>query len=191
MNFKAAVVIAFSLVLSSATAQVTASTQNYNIVSPTQNAPYAAGQILPCTVDLLGSSNTDLNLAINLVSAFPGSNMIFTISTSFIVSETSSSEKVVNNVTYYEQSINYQIPDGVVTGLYNVVFLERTTGTQVDIPVNIIGKASNSTLSVAGNSVSTTTLNRSTFQSDGTCANYSITLCIINLFLAHSILLLL
>jgi hypothetical protein len=128
---------------------------------------------------------------LSILSAFPGSNMVLTISTSFIVSKTSSSEKVVNNVTYYEQSINYQIPDGVVTGLYNAVFLERTTDTQVDIPVNVIGKANNSTSLVAGNSVSATTLNRSTFQSDGTCATYSITLCIINLFLAHSILLLL
>ncbi|KAI8885440.1 hypothetical protein K501DRAFT_150266, partial [Backusella circina FSU 941] len=139
--------------------------QNYNVVSPTPNAPYAAGQILPCTVDLFGTSNTDLNLAINLVSAFHGSNVVLTISTSFIVSKTSSSEKVENNVTYYEQSVNYQIPDGVATGLYSVVFLERITGTEIDIPVNILGKASNSSSSVDNNSLSVTSPTRSIFQS--------------------------
>ena len=46
-------------------------------------------------------------------------------------------EKRAGNVTYYEHSINYKIPQTVRPGKYNVVFYDKSTNTQLDIPIEI------------------------------------------------------
>ena len=46
-------------------------------------------------------------------------------------------EKHAGNVTYYEHSINYKIPQTVRPGKYNVVFYDKSTNTQLDIPIEI------------------------------------------------------
>lgn len=47
-----------AMAIAGAAAQITAPSENYNITSPSANAPYVAGQTLPCTVELFGDSNT-------------------------------------------------------------------------------------------------------------------------------------
>ncbi|KAI8890907.1 hypothetical protein K501DRAFT_167452 [Backusella circina FSU 941] len=128
------------MAIAGAAAQITAPSQNYNITSPSANAPYVAGQTLPCTVDLFGDSTTDLNLLISLSSA-ASSNTTLTISSGMVVTKQTGSSKTVNNQTVYEQSTNYPIPTTVTPGAYKVTFLEQTTGTTIDVPINVLAVA--------------------------------------------------
>ncbi|KAG2226227.1 hypothetical protein INT45_003372 [Circinella minor] len=46
-------------------------------------------------------------------------------------------EKHAGNVTYYEHSVNYKIPQTIRPGKYNVIFYDKSTDTQLDVPIEI------------------------------------------------------
>ncbi|KAI8327180.1 hypothetical protein BD560DRAFT_451885 [Blakeslea trispora] len=142
-------------------AQLTAPTRNFNVTSPVSNGPYVVGQILPCTYRLLSDvDSTALNLQIDLVpsgSSLPavtavpsngtatGSNTTassVSIAANADVSKTDAFIKREGNLTYYEHSINFNIPTSVKPGQYNVVFLDKATNTKLPVPIEIRPAAS-------------------------------------------------
>ncbi|KAI8376955.1 hypothetical protein BD560DRAFT_391263 [Blakeslea trispora] len=130
--------IAFAL--SSVAAQLTAPMQNYNVSSPVSNGPYVAGRVLPCTIQLFDTVPTVPQLTISLTAT--SSNTSYVIASTVDVSKTSASAKQNGNVTYYEHSVNYNIPATVAPGTYNVVFLDTLTNTHLDVPINVLPVAS-------------------------------------------------
>jgi hypothetical protein len=84
----------------------------------------------------------DIALSINLVpstAGTPGATNVtsFPIASTVDVSKSSDSMKRNGNLTYYEHSVNYQIPSTVPAGSYNVVFFDSRTNTHLDVPINV------------------------------------------------------
>ncbi|KAG0172685.1 hypothetical protein DFQ30_009912 [Apophysomyces sp. BC1015] len=112
--------------------------KNYNVSSPVRNGPYVVGQVLPCTYQLFPDIDSSvLHLNIQLQGATPGSNVSLTIGTDVDVTKTAASVMHNGNITYYEHSINYQIPTTVTPGSYNVEFIDTSTNTKLPIPIEI------------------------------------------------------
>lgn len=70
-------------------------------------------------------------------AAAGSSNSTIVIAENADTTKTDSSVKTKDNTTYYEHSINYAIPKTLTPGQYQVVFLDKTTNTQLDIPIEI------------------------------------------------------
>lgn len=87
---------------------------------------------------------------IDLVSAATGSNVTLNIATNADMSKSSNSAKQNGNVTYYEHSVNYLIPDTVVPGNYKVAFIAN--GAALDIPITILPAAASSSLAAKSGS---------------------------------------
>ncbi|CAO3621156.1 unnamed protein product [Mucor hiemalis] len=132
--------VAFAI--TSVAAQLTAPAQNYNVSSPVSNAPYVMGQILPCTIQLFENVSSDIQLSISLDSAAAGSNVSLPIATNVDVSKTTASAKQNGNVTFYEHSVNYNIPTNIIPGAYKVVFLDARTNSHLDVPITVLPVAS-------------------------------------------------
>jgi hypothetical protein len=92
----------------------------------------------------------DITLSISLTSAAAGSNVSIPIAQNVDVNKNTASAKQNGNVTYYEQSVNYQIPATVTPGTYNVVFLDTKTATHLDVPINVLPAASASVIKTPG-----------------------------------------
>lgn len=81
---------------------------------------------------------TALNFQINLESTTVGTNITsIPIATSADVSKTDAFVKREGNLTYFEHSINFNIPSTVKPGNYQVVFLDKSTNTKLPIPIEI------------------------------------------------------
>ena len=102
-------------------------------------------------------------LTISLTSA-TSSNVSYVISSSVDVSKTSASAKQNGNVTYYEHSVNYNIPSTVTPGTYNVVFLDTLTNTHLDVPINVLPVASTPSASSAAGTGSSASPTASIFK---------------------------
>lgn len=112
----------------------------------------------------------DIALSISLDSAAAGSNLTYPIAASVDVSKTTASAKQNGNVTYYEHSVNYNIPTTVIPGAYNVVFLDSKTNTHLDVPINVLPAASASVIKSAastGAAAATSTSAGSIFKDSG------------------------
>ncbi|KAG2237158.1 hypothetical protein BDF21DRAFT_388413 [Thamnidium elegans] len=121
-------------------AQTTAPTRNYNVTSPVSNGPYVVNQILPCTYRLFSDVDSSaLALQINLeATALGGTNLTsIPIAVTADVSKTDAFVKREGNLTYFEHSINFNIPSTVKPGNYQVVFLDKSTNTKLPIPIEI------------------------------------------------------
>lgn len=70
-------------------------------------------------------------------AAAGSSNSTIVIAENADTTKTDASVKTKDNTTYYEHSINYAIPKTLTPGQYQVVFLDKTTNTQLDIPIEI------------------------------------------------------
>ncbi|KAI8084482.1 uncharacterized protein BX664DRAFT_337091 [Halteromyces radiatus] len=130
-------------------------THNYNVTSPVNNGPYVAGQILPCTYRLLSNVDTNgLDLAITLqaIGGFTvptpsnnttnstnieNNNGTYIISEKADISRTDAFFKQEGNLTYFEHSINFNIPTTVKAGNYKVLFTDHSTNTNLQIPIEI------------------------------------------------------
>ncbi|KAI9032926.1 hypothetical protein CLU79DRAFT_728796 [Phycomyces nitens] len=123
--------------LAGVSAQLSAPMKNYNVTSPVSNGPYVVGQVLPCTYQLFDEYDTSvLKLQISLTSA-TNASITLPITTNADISKTTEFSKFEGNYTYYEHSINYQIPTTVAVGQYNVVFLDATTQTKLVVPIEV------------------------------------------------------
>ncbi|KAI8992062.1 hypothetical protein BDF20DRAFT_848005 [Mycotypha africana] len=169
MRFFAAI-SGIALMISSVVGQLTAPMQNYNVTSPVANGPYVVGQVLPCTIVLFENIVSDISLSITLQSAAAGSNVSLPVATSVDTSKTPASAKQNGNVTYYEHSVNYNIPTTVTPGQYKVVFLDSKTNTHLDVPINVLPAASASVInsaSATGGASASSTSSGSIFKSEG------------------------
>lgn len=146
-----------ALAITSTLAQLTSPMQNYNVTSPVSNGPYVAGQVLPCTVDILDSA-TAIALSITLTST-TSTNVSYVIAQNLDTSKSSGTQKTKSNTTYYEHSFNYNIPTNITSGVYNVVFLDSLTNTHLDIPINVLPVASSTSKSASGTGSSSTASN--------------------------------
>ncbi|KAI8076432.1 uncharacterized protein B0P05DRAFT_545854 [Gilbertella persicaria] len=149
--------LALVLFTAVASAQITAPTRNYNVTSPVSNGPYVVGQILPCTYRLFSDVDSSaLNLQIDLVPTAPAivpaapsaantsanttinaTSTTITVAATADVSKTDAFIKREGNLTYYEHSINFNIPSTVKPGNYHVVFFDKATNTKLPIPIEI------------------------------------------------------
>ena len=70
------------------------------------------------------------------------------------VSKTDASAKQNGNVTYYEHSINYNVPKTVTPGSYQVVFSDLSTNTDLSVPIEIrpVSAATSNSPSATGSS---------------------------------------
>ncbi|CEG78812.1 hypothetical protein RMATCC62417_13359 [Rhizopus microsporus] len=169
-----AIASGFALALTGALAQVTAPMQNYNVTKPIMNGIYVAGQMLPCTVTIFENVPADISLSVSLVSA-ANSSTSFVIATTFDTSKSPDSVRTNNNVTYYEHSINYNIPTNIPVGSYKVVFLDSKTNTQTVVPITILPVSSSSVVPSAaatGSSGTPSSTNASIFKSDAVTTMY-------------------
>lgn len=79
-----------------------------------------------------------LNLQIDLESAAVGVNTTTVpIAITADVSKTDAFVKRDGNLTYYEHSINFNIPQTVKPGQYRVIFFDKSTNTKLPIPIEI------------------------------------------------------
>ncbi|KAF7723212.1 hypothetical protein EC973_002287 [Apophysomyces ossiformis] len=121
--------------------QLTAPTRNYNVTSPVSNGPYVVGQILPCTYRLFSDVDSSaLNLQIELEPtsvSVASNNTTLIIAEKADVSKTEAFVKHEGNLTYYEHSINFNIPATVKPGNYKVLFMDKSTNTQLAIPIEV------------------------------------------------------
>lgn len=79
-----------------------------------------------------------LNLQINLEATAVGTNLTsIPIATTADVSKTDAFVKREGNLTYFEHSINFNIPSTVKPGNYQVVFFDKSTNTKLPIPIEI------------------------------------------------------
>ncbi|KAI8992329.1 hypothetical protein BDB01DRAFT_717221 [Pilobolus umbonatus] len=119
-------------------AQITAPTRNYNVTSPVSNGPYVVGQILPCTYRLFSDVDSSaLNLQIDLETSGVSNITTIPIAVTADVSKTDAFVKREGNMTYYEHSINFNIPPTVKPGNYQVIFFDKSTQTKLPIPIEI------------------------------------------------------
>lgn len=110
----------------------------------------------------------DISLSVSLVSA-ANSSTSFVIATTLDTSKSPDSVRTKNNVTYYEHSVNYNIPTNIPLGSYNVVFLDSKTNTQTSIPITILPVSSSSVVPSAaatGSSGTPSSTNASIFKND-------------------------
>ncbi|KAI9016460.1 hypothetical protein CLU79DRAFT_325488 [Phycomyces nitens] len=122
----------------SVSGQLTAPTRNYNVTSPVSNGPYVIGQILPCTYRLFSDVDSSaLSLQVTLEPTALPSNGSLLISANADVTKTDAFIKRDGNLTYYEHSINFNIPSTVKPGNYKVVFLDKSTNTQLPVPIEV------------------------------------------------------
>ncbi|KAI9263765.1 hypothetical protein BY458DRAFT_540663 [Sporodiniella umbellata] len=165
-----------ALVITGTVAQLTSAMRNYNVTSPVPNGPYVAGQVLPCTVTIPETA-TDISLSIKLNSA-SSTNTSFVIAQKFDTSKTSGTRKNKYNETYYEHSFNYNIPTNITPGVYNVIFLDSLTNSQLDVPINVLPVASSTSKSASGTGSSSTTssTNGSVFKSNANTLSVSFVL---------------
>ncbi|KAI7864712.1 uncharacterized protein EV154DRAFT_180478 [Mucor mucedo] len=138
MRFATITSLVFAVVIG-VTAQITAPTRNYNVTSPVSNGPYVVNQILPCTYRLFSDVDSSaLTLQINLEATVVGTNATsILIAATADVSKTDAFVKREGNLTYFEHSINFNIPSTVKPGNYQVVFLDKSTNTKLPIPIEI------------------------------------------------------
>ncbi|KAL7318993.1 hypothetical protein PS15m_002170 [Mucor circinelloides] len=138
MKFVSMSCLVFAAVVTAA-AQITAPTRNYNVTSPVSNGPYVIGQILPCTYRLFSDVDSSaLNLQIDLEATTAGTNTTtIPIASTADVSKTDAFVKREGNLTYFEHSINFNIPTTVKPGNYNAVFFDKSTNTKLPIPIEI------------------------------------------------------
>ncbi|KAI9497539.1 hypothetical protein BDB00DRAFT_756678 [Zychaea mexicana] len=139
---KSVAFLAFALLsMQCVSAQVTAPTRNYNVTSPVTDGPYVVDQILPCTYRLFSdvdSSSLKLQIVLKAVSTDASAQQQdITIAENADVSKTEASAKHAGNMTYYEHSINFKIPQTVRPGKYNVVFKDKSTNTELEVPIEI------------------------------------------------------
>ncbi|EIE81412.1 hypothetical protein RO3G_06117 [Rhizopus delemar RA 99-880] len=140
--------------------------QNYNVTSPVSNGPYVAGQVLPCTVDIFDSATASISLSITLAST-TNTNVSYVIAQNLDTSKSTGTQKTKANTTYYEHSVNYNIPNNITSGVYNVVFLDSLTNTHLDVPINILPLASSSAVNSASKTgASSSATQGSVFKSD-------------------------
>ncbi|KAI7861609.1 hypothetical protein BDF14DRAFT_1867042 [Spinellus fusiger] len=136
MKFSAILPLLMGVV--SVSAQLTAPTRNYNVTSPVSNGPYVIGQILPCTYRLFSDVDSSaLVMQITLEPTILPSNDTLLISSSADVTKTDAFIKRDGNLTYYEHSINFNIPSTIKPGNYKVVFFDVSTNTQLPIPIEV------------------------------------------------------
>ncbi|CEG77300.1 hypothetical protein RMATCC62417_12080 [Rhizopus microsporus] len=101
-----------------------------------------------------------LNLEIDLEAApqgvSPQGTNITTlpIAVSADVSKTDAFIKREGNLTYYEHSINFNIPQTVKPGNYHVVFFDKSTNTKLSIPIEIRPAASSTSVGAKATSIS-------------------------------------
>ncbi|KAI8096787.1 uncharacterized protein BX664DRAFT_324829 [Halteromyces radiatus] len=157
-------------------AQVPNPTGIFNVTSPTPNSPYVAQQILPCTYRIFQDvDTTGITLNIQLSSTAAGSNTTLVIATNADVSKSSNSANQNGNITYYEHSVNYNIPTTVTPGSYKVSFIAN--GAPLDIPISILPAASSTALSKSGSASgsSPTSSGGSIFTGDASRMNFDLT----------------
>lgn len=79
-----------------------------------------------------------LTLQVNLEATVVGTNTTsILIAATADVSKTDAFVKREGNLTYFEHSINFNIPSTVKPGNYQVVFLDKSTNTKLPIPIEI------------------------------------------------------
>ncbi|KAI8381251.1 uncharacterized protein BYT42DRAFT_513541 [Radiomyces spectabilis] len=148
-------------------AQLTAPTRNYNVTSPVSNGPYVVGQILPCTYRLFSdvdSSALVLQITLEpvivassaLASSVNATNTTLTIAENADVTKTEASVKHEGNLTYFEHSINYNIPAMVKPGNYKVIFSDKSTNTKLPIPIEIRPAAVSTTSNIKASATGVT-----------------------------------
>lgn len=143
MKFVAVAATAVWLSMTYAAAQVTSAAGNFNVTSPVENQTYVAGQTLPITWRLLGSTDfSSLQLEIVLTNSISGNYTETVITAQADVS--ASNQQSSNNETFYEHSINYPIPAMATLGNYNVIFIPKDTNANTTIPIQIIAAAKTS-----------------------------------------------
>ncbi|KAI9255777.1 hypothetical protein BDA99DRAFT_418723, partial [Phascolomyces articulosus] len=137
-------ILILSVLSTCISAQLTAPTRNYNVTSPVPNGPYVVDRILPCTYHLFSdvdrtSSSSSLSSSSSSSSYTNGTTkqQDIIITENADVSKTEASAKHAGNLTYYEHSINYKIPQTVRPGRYNVIFYDKSTNTELDVPIEI------------------------------------------------------
>lgn len=101
-----------------------------------------------------------LNLEIDLEAAPQGvspqgtNTTTLPIAVSADVSKTDAFIKREGNSTYYEHSINFNIPQTVKPGSYHVVFFDKSTNTKLSIPIEIRPAASSTSVGTKATSIS-------------------------------------
>ncbi|KAI8878857.1 hypothetical protein K501DRAFT_325833 [Backusella circina FSU 941] len=115
-------------------AQVRSPNFQYNVTSPAPNSPYVASQILPLIYDVASNATSEnLQLSVSLL----GTNTSVQMVASADISQGFSFQKQIGGDTVYEHQYNYNIPFNTTAGVYQVVFLDSVSKTNVSIPITI------------------------------------------------------
>ncbi|KAG2183602.1 hypothetical protein INT43_006608 [Umbelopsis isabellina] len=126
-----------------------AATGTFEIVSPTPQSIYVAGQMLP-VIYVVNSdivANKALELSIFLNPAEPKLNIsTMLITAKADVGASARVSKAPNGVFAFEHAVNFNIPKDAPAGIYNVVFVDSVMQVNTTVPVAIKAAASPSSL---------------------------------------------
>ncbi|KAJ2961127.1 hypothetical protein NQZ79_g3640 [Umbelopsis isabellina] len=130
-------------------------TGTFEIVSPTPQSIYVAGQMLP-VIYVVNSdivANKALDLSIFLNPAEPKLNITtMLITASADVGASPRVSKAPNGVFAFEHALNFNIPKDAPAGIYNVVFVDGVMQANTTVPVTIKAAASPSLAFTMGSS---------------------------------------
>ncbi|KAL9555769.1 hypothetical protein MBANPS3_002208 [Mucor bainieri] len=134
MKFSAIALLGSLIASASALQNFQTADKQLNISSPLLNGVYVAGQILPLSYTPL-SSNIVLNIYLK------GANVnesAIALNADTSNDPTNNVPIKVDNVIYYQHSINYAIPTTYPAGNYECIFENVATHTNTSIPVSFL-----------------------------------------------------
>ncbi|GAN01506.1 hypothetical protein MAM1_0008c00939 [Mucor ambiguus] len=134
MKLSAIALLGSLIACASAVQNLQTADKQLNISSPLLNGAYVAGQILPLSYTPL-SSNIVLNVYLK------GANVnesAIALNADTSNDPTSNVPIKVDNMTYYQHSINYAIPTTYPAGNYECIFENVATHTNTSIPVSLL-----------------------------------------------------
>ncbi|KAI8642076.1 hypothetical protein BD408DRAFT_417040 [Parasitella parasitica] len=157
MKFSAIAFLSSLIAGASALQNFQTADKQLNITSPLLDGVYVAGQILPLSYIPL---NSDVALNIYLKGANTSFNETAIALKADISNDPNSNIPIkVDNVTYYQHSINYAIPITYSAGSYECIFENTVSGTNSSIPISLLAYTppSDATSAIATASAATET----------------------------------
>ncbi|OAD08243.1 hypothetical protein MUCCIDRAFT_154866 [Mucor lusitanicus CBS 277.49] len=134
MKFSAIALVGSLIAGASALQNFQTADKQLNISSPLLNGVYIAGQILPLSYTPL-SPNIVLNIYLK------GANInesAVALNADTSNDPTSNVPIKVDNMTYYQHSINYAIPTTYPAGNYECIYENVATHTNTSIPISVL-----------------------------------------------------
>ncbi|CEG84127.1 hypothetical protein RMATCC62417_17974 [Rhizopus microsporus] len=108
-----------------------------NISSPLVNGVYVTNRTLPCTYTPANPANLKLNIYLTSTSISGFNETVIAADADISNDPTNTVPITQGTTTYYQHSVNYQIPPTTPAGQYQVIYQNVNTNSNTSIPITI------------------------------------------------------